>query len=446
MRRSGSTIVLVVIAAAFGAYLYFVDAKKPIVDKDAKPKVFTVDASAINQLEVKSASGDVTALKKDASGWTLTKPAAGPADQNSAADVAASLASLDQDRVVDENPSDLKTFGLADPRIRVTFNVSGEQSTRELLVGDKNATGMGLYAKLPNDKRVFLIPNSAESSLNKSTFDLRDKTALKITPEKVDSVELASSKQTIRLVKAGDQWKLVKPIEAPADYTAVEGLIGQLQSAQMATLKDNPDEVKDLKKFGLDKPEVTATIDSAGAATVLQLGSTAENGTMWARDPARPVVFSITNGVADELRKAPSDFRRKEIFEFRPFNATRFQITRGSDTRVFERVKGTDGNPDTWKQTAPQTKTVDASNLEGALLDISNLRADAFLDKAGPTTGLDHPNAVITVKYDEGKKEETVKFGGSGPDVFASRPDQPGALKVEMGKFDEAVKKLDTIK
>ena len=126
------------------------------------------------------------------------------------------------------------------------------------------------------------------------------------------------------------------------------------------------------------------------------------------------------------------DFRRKEIFEFRSFNASRFEITRGKDTRAFERTKSTDPNKfNTWKQVVPAVKTVDASNFEGALLELSNLRAVSAVDTAGPSTGLPNPAAIITVKFDDGKKEERVTFGRVGQDVFAARPDQPGALKLE---------------
>jgi hypothetical protein len=446
MRGLWSTLTLLVLAAALGGYLYFIDAKKPVADENAKQKVFTVEASKIDLLEVKSASGDVTTLKREADGWKIIKPIQTAADQNNASDVAATLASLEQDRIVDENPTDLKTYGLNPPRIEVTFNVSGEKEAKHVLVGDKNPTGVGLYAKLPGDNRVFLIGNSLETSLNRSTFDLRDKTALKFDATKVDAVELASKAQSIRLVKTGDQWKVVKPLEVPADYTTVEGLIGQLQSAQMMSLKDKPDDVRDLKTYGLDHPDVTATIGSGTSAVVLQLGAKADTATVWARDPSKPAVFTIGSGVAEELRKTPSDFRRKEVFDFRPFNATRFEITRGKDTRVFERVKGTGANaPDTWKETLPTAKTVDSSNFEGALLEFSNLRADAFVDKPGPTTGINNPTVTIAVKFDEGKKQEQVKFGGTGPDMFAFRPDQPGALKLEIGKFDAALKKLDSI-
>jgi len=446
MRGLRSTVILLVIAAGLGAYLYFIDAKKPVTEENAKQKVFNADSTKVDQLEVKSASGDITVLKKEPDGWNIVKPIETKADQNNASDVVASLATLEQDRVVDENPSDLKTYGLAQPRIEAAFNVAGDKDQKRIQIGDKNPTGVGLYAKLPNDKKVFLVANSLETSLNRSTFDLRDKTALKFDASKVDSIELVSKKETVRLVKTGDNWKLTSPVVAPADYTSIEGLLGQLQSGQMMTLKDKPEDLKDLKAYGLDKPEVTATIGSGTSKSVIQLGSTADTVTLWARDPSKQAVFSIGNGLAEELRKSSTDLRRKEIFEFRPFNTTRFEITRGKDVRTFERVKGTGANAmDTWKQVTPAAKTVDSSNFEGALLEFSNLRAEGFIDKPGSTTGGNNPTAVISVKFDDGKKQEEVKFGGTGPDVFAFRSDQPGAMKVEMGKFDAALKKLDSI-
>jgi hypothetical protein len=293
---------------------------------------------------------------------------------------------------------------------------------------------------------VFLVSNSLDATLDKSTFDFRDKTALKIEQDKVNSIELASSAQTIRLEKTGDDWKLVKPIQAPADFVTVNGLLGQLQSAQMTALKDRPEDLKDLKQYGLAKPEVVATVGMGDSAVKLELGSAAEQGSVWVRDPSKPAVFSVSSSLADELRKKPQDLRRKEIFDFRPFNTTRFEITRGKETRAFERVKGTGENAvDTWKQVVPAEKTVDASNLEGALLEFSNLRAESFVDRAGAATGHSSPTAVINVKFDDGKREERVTFGTQGTDVFASRADQPGALKLEAGKFDAALKKIDAI-
>ena len=447
MGRSRSTLILLAVALCFGGYLYFVDSKRPLEDESTKKKVFSAESDKVSQLEVKSSSGEVTTLRKGPDGaWAITAPAPAPADRNAAGDIANSLAYLEEERVVEEAAPDLKTYGLAPPRVEVTFHVDGENEPKRLLIGDKNPTGMGLYAKLASNNRVFLVSNSLETTIDKSNFDLRDKTALAFEQGKVTSIELAAGGEILRLEKTGDDWKLVKPVQAPADLIGVNGLLGQLQSAQMTALKDRPDDLKDLKQYGLDKPAVVATIGTGESTVRLELGGTADPGSVWARDPSKAAVFGINTGIADELRKKPADLRRKEVFDFRPFNTARFEITRGKATRAFERVKGTGGNAvDTWRQVVPDVKAADASNLEGALLEFSNLRAESFVDRAGAATGTSNPTAVIAVKFEDGKKEERITFGTAGGAAFAVRPDQPGALRLEAGKFEAAIKLLDAI-
>ena len=447
MGRTGSTLILLVVALGLGGYLYFIESERPVADENAKPKVFTYDAAKINQVHIKSSSGEVTALRKGADDtWTIVEPVSAPADRNTISDVVTNLASLEESRVVDENAADLKAYGLAEPRIDVTFHVEGEKEPKRILLGEKTPANSGIYAKLPTSNRVFLVPTALETAADKSTFDFRDKAALDFDQTKVTSLELVSASETIRLEKTGEEWKLVKPIHAPADFVSVNGVLGQLQSAQMTGLKDRPEELKDLRQYGLDKPAVVATIGMGSASMKFELGKESDAGSVWARDPSKASVFSINNGVAMELQKKVNDFRRKEVFEFRPFNTTRFEITRGNDSRAFERVKGTGENAvDTWKQVAPAEKTVDSSNLEGALLDFSNLRAENFVPTAGAATGHNNPTAVIVVMFEDGKKEERVVIGTVGSGVFATRADQPGALKIEPGKYEEAIKKLDAI-
>jgi hypothetical protein len=447
MGRTGSTLILLVIALGLGGYLYFVESDRPVEVADAKAKVFTYDSAKINQVQIKSSSGEVTALRKGTdSAWAIVQPADAPADRNSMSDIVTNLATLEEERVVDENAADLKAYGLAEPRIDVTFHVDGEKEPKRILFGEKTPSGSSVYAKLPTSNRVFLVGTTVETAVDKSTFDFRDKTALVFDQTKVTSLDLTSGSQAIRLEKTGEEWKLVKPVQAPADFVSVNGVLGQLQSAQMTALKDRPEDLKDLKQYGLDKPVVVATVGMGASSVTFELGKEADAGSVWGRVPAKSAVFSINNGVAMELQKKVEDFRRKDVFEFRPFNTTRFEITRGKDVRAFERVKGTGENAvDTWKQVAPAEKTVDASNLEGALLDFSNLRAESFVAAAGPATGHNNPAAVIVVKFDDGKKEERVVVGAAGSSVFATRADQPGALKVEAGKYEDAVKKLDAL-
>ncbi len=443
MGRGRSTLILLVVALSLGGYLYFVESERPIQDDNAKTKVFTYETDKITEVQVKSGSG-TTALRKGADGsWTIVQPVQATADRNSVNDIITNLANLEEEREVDPNAADLKAYGLAEPAIDITFQVEGDKEPKRILVGDKTPSSSHVYAKLPATSRVFLVGTALQTAADRSTFDFRDKAALTFDQTTVQSLELASAAETIRLEKSGEEWKIVKPIQAPADFVSVNGLIGQLQSAQMTALKDRPEDLKDLAQYGLDKPAVIASIGTGTSTVKLELGKDADAGAVWARDPAKAAVFSMNNGVAAEMRKKVSDLRRKEIFDFRPFNTTRFEITRGDETRAFERVKGTGENAvDTWKQVSPAEKTVDSSNLEGALLEFSNLRAETFVDRGGPSAGA----TVITVKYDDGKKEERVTIAAAPSGALATRADQPGALKIEAGKYEAAVQKLDALK
>ena len=83
MRGLTSTLILVVVLAGLGAYIYFVDSKKPAAGADAasetKGKVFTVEADKINELRI-TYQGESSLLKKEASGWKMIEPTAIEAD------------------------------------------------------------------------------------------------------------------------------------------------------------------------------------------------------------------------------------------------------------------------------------------------------------------------------------------------------------------------------
>ena len=81
---------------------------------------------------------------------------------------------------------------------------------------------------------------------------------------------------------------------------------------------------------------------------------------------------------------------------------------------------------------------------EWFLAGLADVRATSFVDSAAKT-GLQTPAMIVVAKFDDGKKEERVTFGKNGTDVFASRPEDPGAAKIEAEKFDEAVKALDEL-
>ena len=444
MRGVWSTIGLVLVLAGLSAYIYFVTWKKPAADAgDSKQeKVFaSVQADKIDELRVKSETGDVTTLKKIGDGWQLLEPVAARADASQVSSITTSLGSIAVKRVVDESPSDLKEYGLASPRIDVGFKTPGDKDFRRLLIGEKTPTGADLFAKQASDKRVFLIPSSDESTFNRSTFDLRDKTLITFDRDKVDSIEVLAGGKLLRIAKDGTEWKIAQPLQARGDHGSIEGLIGRLQTLQMKSIVAEDPSPADLKKYGFDKPATTFHLHMGSARATLLVGGKADDGAAYARDASRPGVMTIDGSFADDLKKGAGDYRRKDIFEFRAFNATRLEVTRSGQTVVFERVKNKDA-PDTWRRVSPNAAEVDREKMEILLSKLANLRAASFVESTAKT-GLDSPAMTVLVKFDEGKKEERIAFGKTDADVYASRPGEPGAPKIDATDFNEAVKALD---
>jgi hypothetical protein len=451
MRGLRSTLVLLVVLIGLGAYIYFVTWKKTDTDSSAskQEKVFAgLQADKIDELKVTSDKGDVTTLKKDNGTWQVTAPIATKADETEVSGITSNLASVEVTRVVDDNPPALQEYGLDKPRVEVDFKRAGDKDFQKLLVGEKSPTGAGLYAKKNDEKRVLLIPAFQETSLNRSTFDLREKTLVKFERDKVDGIEINADGKTIAIAKEGTDWKVTKPIQTKADFGSVEGLVGRLQSAQMKSIVTTEPSPADLKKYGLDKPQETVTLNVGSARATLQLGAKAEDNTVYARDASRPAIMTVETALADELKKGADEYRRKDIFEFRAFNATHIEFTRNGQTVAFDKVKNTgkdaQTNPDIWKRVSPSAKDATKETMDSMLSRLSNMRAASFTESTA-NTGLDKPALTVYVKFDDGKKEERVSFGQHGSDVYALRPGEPGAAKVDATDFNETIKSLDEL-
>jgi hypothetical protein len=446
MRGLRSTIALLVVLIGLGAYIYFVTWKKPAEPASKQEKVFAgIDSSKIEELKVASDKGDVTTLKKEGGNWQLVAPLAAKADESEVSGIANALGQLEIVRVIDENPTNLNDYGLMTPRIEIDFKATGDKDFRKLSIGEKSPTGSDLFARRNDDKKVFLIPSYQETTLNRSTFELRDKVVLKFERDKVEGVEVKAGDKTLQVAKDNTEWKMTQPLQVRADYGTVEGLLGRLQSAAMKSIVTETASPADLKKYGLDKPSATVNVKMGSARATLLVGSKAENNTVYARDTSKGSVVTIDSALLDELKKTPDDYRRKDVFEFRSYNVNRVEFTRNAETVAFEKVKS-DGKDaaEKWRRVSPNPADADKDKIDSLLNRVSNMRASSFVDSSAKT-GLNSPAMTVVAKFDEGKKEERVTFGKVDNDVYAARPGEPGAAKVDATDFNEASKTLDEL-
>ena len=448
MGRGKSFLALVVVALGLGAYIYFVEMKRdPVAADDTakKDKVFAIETGKIEEVLVRAASGESTTVRKSGDTWQITAPEAIEADTSAISGLVSSLESLEVNRVIEENPASAKAFGLEPPRIQLTFKTAGDGATRTLQIGNRTPTGGDLYARVDGQPRVFLISSFQEDSFDKTTFELRDKTVLEFARENVDTVTIEpAGAKAVALAKQGEQWRLTAPMNAKADFSTVDGLVGRVAQAQMKTIAAPT--ADDLKKFGLDKPQATVTFGAGSTRAMLALGTKpdGDDSSVYARDLSRPMIFTIDATLLDDLKKPAGDLRAKDLFEFRSFSATGVDLTWNGQAVTWSKEKPAGGEQssavDVWKQTKPAAKDLDQTKATDLLTTLSNLRAESFVDTPHATGD----ELVIVARFGDGgnAREDRVTFRKSGDTVHGIIPGEPGAAVVLAADFDKVVSLL----
>lgn len=449
MRGLWSTIALVVVLAGLGAYIYFVDSKRPattaVEGEAAREKFFTVEADKINEIRL-THKGQTTLLRKDATGWKMIEPITVDADPPEAIGLAQAISNLESVREVIDNPSDLAQFGLAEPATTVEFKAEGGASG-SFKLGSKNPQQSEIYAVKGGDDTVVLVSSFQESSFNKEPFALRDKRILKFDREKADSLALVKGGNSIEMTRTDSEWKVTKPVQARSDYSAVEGFLTRLNAANMSRLVDeNP---KDLAQYGLAKPVMTVTIGAGSSKTVLEVGKT-ENDQTYAKDASRPMVFTVDTTLQEDLNKSFDEYRKKELFELRPFYVARLRAVLdgpgGPKAYEFEKVPpAKEGEAETWKVTrvGGSSHTADPALMDDLLNKLVAIKAESFVT-GNTRTGLDKPALVVSASFDEGKFER-VRFGAVDNNAYASRDGEGGVAKIDEASMRAAMQAFDAV-
>jgi hypothetical protein len=443
MRGLTTTILLVVVLAGLGGYIYYLERNPPAAEADAREDLFDVEGEQIQELRIAVADGDTTVARRTGNGWQLVEPVEAEADTSELNNIATSLASLDIQRVVAENATDLAEFGLAEPKIEITFR-TGQDQPQRLQVGDRTPTGGDVYARKPDENRVVLVPAIVEDTFRRTAFDLRNKMVLAFDRDKVDGLEIARGGETLQFARKGADWTIVRPAAMRADYAAIEGLVTSLQATQATKFVTQEPTAQELREYGLTQPRTSASILMGSDRVTLQLGAT-DNAETYARNAAREGVVMVAPTIVSDLAKPLEDFRRRDLFDLRSFSTKRVQITRGSESFTFEKVTGDDG-AESWKNASGAT--VDSMTVEDVLTKLSNLRIGSFQPRQDQA--LQSPALVVAATFGQNKDEnrmETVTLARAGDAVVASRPDEPGTLTVEgTSGLEEIFKALDGMK
>jgi hypothetical protein len=337
------------------------------------------------------------------------------ADAAAVATITSASANLNSERVVDENATDLASYGLAPPLLEVDFTTKDGKTTK-LLLGENTPAGNGVYAKLDGDPRLFTTGGFNKSTFDKVAKDLRDKRLLKFDQEKISRIEFTSKKQTYEFGKVGaTDWQILKPKPMRADASLTEGLVIKLKAASMDTSGPDEDPKKAAAAFASAPVIAVAKVTDPSGTETLEVRKAKD--TYYAKSSVMDGVFKLSKEMGDSLDQSPGDFRNKKIFDFGFSDPTRIEVKDGAKNAVYEK------SGEKWTSAG---KTTDAVSIQAFIDKLRDLSATKF-----PESGFTTPVVTVTVVSNGGKRTEKVEIAAAGANFIARREGEPSLYELD---------------
>lgn len=406
-----STLMVVVVAVALGAFVYFYDSKhtpKPITG-DVSKAAFSIQPGDLSTLTIRRRS-DTVALSKRGSDWDITKPVETRADQTVLSGLVNDLSALRIERSF--APTDtLSKYGLRDPSVEIDFrDKSG--SSHSVQLGDRDFSNSSVYALIDGSKQIDLLPTSLLDETVKPVAQLRDRSLVDLNGSPVTAVALKDESGDITMTKTQAGWEIASPRKALADSGAVDSLVSSLSSAKFTdVVSETP---VDTAKFGLTHPAITLDLTlETGRQVHLVLN---KKGTdYYGRDLARPILFSVDAATYDSFDKKFFDLRDKSILPFDPTTIAKVTVQNANGT-----VECSEGKEEQWSVVEPVADKGKPVQSWKILDPIENARATQIYDapSAAVLAHLKKPVIQITL-VDKSQKITTIQISdASGDSVY----------------------------
>jgi Domain of unknown function (DUF4340) len=394
---------------------------------------------------VVKAKGETTELARlpDQS-WVIIRPLKAAADVRTAEDIVGTLQFARVKSSVEEKPTpdDLHRFGLDHPAVEVTASADGV-APLTVRLGLENPFDSTVYFQRDGDPKVYTFDTVSRASLEKTTFDLRDKDVLSVRDLGLTRVALRSRKHDWEVAREpGQPFAFIRPKKEEADTTAVSSWISTLRGSKATRfLQDTPEE---RKRTGVGKPDLEATFVRGSTETVrvkLATGRKESDPVYVLREDGMGTSLTVVPRTAiAALDKAPGELRDRTLLHAKPEDVAQIRFSGGpaDSSLALRRERPTDGGLERWILASPSGE-VDPFKASSLLYGLTSLRAevaDAPALADDRRTGLSKGRTVSLEGPDGGTLASAV-LGASTPDGGTTyvRDDRGRVVLVETGRL-----------
>lgn len=453
-----SILVYLVVLAALGSFYYIYDVRMAAQKnelKKAEAKIYSLEVDQVTEFKSRVGDRELHAVREGKEDWKLVKPFETQADRWEVEGVIRSAVQGEKDRVFEDPIKDFTQFGLDKPEIELTLMDKGKSLAPTLNIGAKNPIGFLSYARLGDSNEVFTITAPFRQDLSKTLYDLRDKSLVLASGEKINRIKVTGANEYELVRKGLRRWDIISPEPGPADGDVVQKILYSALKSKIRQFIDK-DQVKPGDKedpFGFEKSKVKVQIFSEDRPEVkLVIGNqrdmpadaeeakTAVEG-VWARSSERSELLVIIPETAQLLSTKFEAVKDRHVLFFNRGLLTSLNVELKGRGMKVKKIK------DIWDVLEPGEPVSQDRHIESFLHSIEDMKFVRVLDDKDVTiekyglvkpdmtmemVGPDEEKHVLTANLEPFEKNLLAVRADKGPVVLINRFDLLDHLPEEI--------------
>ncbi len=452
-----TTIILIIIASIGAAYIFLYDRRQYRTDEWKQRQQMVLPdykVNQVNKIELKRGTDSVILESTDNQRWRILQPLQLRADKAEVTDILSQFEFLRKIGTIkeDETPDfNLKTYGLDNPQIVVslwmkkgvvmkeTGETAGMKSRYTINIGDRLAAGQDtVYINMEGSRDVLVVAGRFLEKIDKNLNVLRNKWAFEFDKDAIDRVLIQSgTKGPIVCSRTDQHWWVTEPISDRGDAERIKDILSELKNLKIDKADFVSDSEEDIARYGLDKPRLTISIDSASEDVQSLLLGHSLDDRIYAKRNDESSIFFVHDVVLKDLDLEVNDLRDKLLLRFDAigtYGIEKVELNYPDTTLTMEKTKQYD-----WMIKSPTEILADRDTVREFVEKIKDLQIQKYVDDSGENFnnyGLGDSPVAISVfrKIGEG---ETVKF-------MVGSADEDGGLCYVRRDGEDAVYSIPT--
>ncbi len=294
---------IIIFTAIFAVLLtYFLVFERKIEKKQAgKNNIFKYVIADVKKFAIEKQDKKIE-VERRRNDWIIKEPFELPGSKTDVDSYLNDVSSLQKQKVIGENLTNLSPYGLDKPKI--IFKVWISNKLLILKLGNQNPDHSGYYAKFENQPEVLLIEPVAESTIDKELFYFRNKELFSLNVDDLISCEVNFNNKDYLLKYIDDKWVMELPVkfDSPQEID-IKNLIGQIIDINIKKFFDNDMKIS-VANAGLISPlKIIKMIDKENKVYILNIGKEIKDEFQYyaKMEDIRNLIFAVDKDIIDDV-------------------------------------------------------------------------------------------------------------------------------------------------